>query len=364
MNRKQFIMLLLVLAVVGGAGLVLVRQNQQSWMAPETKAGDKVLPGFNINDVADIHIRGAGSDFNIIHTNDRWCIRERDNYPADFRMIRDFLFRLRDLKVVQSDPIGPAELAHMDLNPPEYGTNAATVLEFKNEHGKLIASLIAGKKHLRTQNDQEPAGLHGLFDGRYLLLPGDPHNVLLVSDDLGAASPNPGLWFSPDFFKAENVKFISLASPDPGESWEISRPDASSPWTLDNPRPGEVLNAKMAGDIGEILAFPTFDDVTPKTSEHLARLGLDQPIVVTVLTDYFAYTLKIGHRGADGDYPLTVGVAANIPDTDVNAPALREKLAQEKTLASWIYDAGSWIERVLPGRSTLAGQTPMETAGQ
>lgn len=364
MNQKQFFAVLLALALVGGAGLILVKRNEQAWKLHETRAGDKVLPGFPINDIAAIHIEGDGADFNVVRTNDLWCIRERGNYPADFHMIRDFIFRFQDLKVVQSDLIGPSQLGRLDLNPPGPGTNTATLLEFKDEHGKLLASLLVGKKHLRARNDLEPAGLHGLFDGRYVLLPDDPHNVLLVSDDLAPVIPDPALWFSPDFFKAENVKFISLASPNPAESWEISRPDPASPWTLDNPQPGETLNLKMAATMGEILAFPTFDDVIPRTSDRLARLGLDQPVIVTVLTDYFAYTLKVGRREHDGHYPLTVSVAANIPDTDANAEALHAKLAREKNLAPWIYNAGPWIERVLHPRSELTGQKPMETAGQ
>ena len=46
MNRKQFILLLLAGAVVGGAGLVLVNRDQQSWSTPQAKLGDKVFANF------------------------------------------------------------------------------------------------------------------------------------------------------------------------------------------------------------------------------------------------------------------------------------------------------------------------------
>jgi len=356
MNRKQFLMVLLALAIVGGAGLVLVHRNQDAWMSHEPKAGDRVLPGFSMNDVTIIDVQGDGNDFNVIHTNEVWRVQERDDYPADFPLVRDFLFKVRDLKVVQSDLIGASELSRLDLEPPGSGTNSATRVEFKDQHGKLLASLLVGKKHLRPQNGSEPLGLHGLFDGCYILLPGDPQNALFVSDDLAAAAPDPRSWLSQDFFKAENIRFLSLTSPKAADSWEISRADDSSPWTLDRAGPGEVLNTTAASDIAQILEFPSFDDVAPKTSDVLANRGLNHPVVITALTDHFAYTLKVGQMEPNGDYPITVNVSGNVPNTDPDAEALRAKLAKEQALIPWIYDAGHWVERLLTARSSLLQQ--------
>lgn len=354
-------MVLLALAVIGGAGLVLLHRNQQSWMVHEAEVGDKVLPGFQMNNVAVIHVQGAGADFNVVHSNDLWTVRERDNYPADFALIRDFLFKVRDLKVVQSDVIGPNELARLDLDPPGEGTNCATLLDFKDQNGKPLASLLIGKKHRRPQNGSEPLGLHGLFDGCYALLPGDPQNALLVSDDLAAASPNAGAWLSQDFFKAENIKYISFTSPKAADSWEISRTDDSSPWTLSNPKPGQVLNVQAASIIAEILEFPAFDDVALKTPALMASHGLDKPIVITAMTDHFAYTIKVGQMETSGNYPITVNVDGNIPDTDPNASDLRAKLAKEQALAPWIFDAGTWMDRVMRSSTAISEQAASET---
>ena len=90
MNRKQLILLLLVLAIIGGAGLVLLNRNKESWAEPEAKMGEKVLPNFQPNAVAAIHIKG-GSDLNLVHKNDIWRVQERDDYPANFHQISDML---------------------------------------------------------------------------------------------------------------------------------------------------------------------------------------------------------------------------------------------------------------------------------
>lgn len=371
MNRKQFFMVLLALAIVGGAGLVLLKRNQQTWTVREAKVGDKALPDFPVNSIASIHVKGT-VDFNVVRTNGLWRVPERQDYPANFAMISDLLLKIKDAKVLQSDVIGPSQLARLDLNTPGSQTNSAILFEFKDEHGNVLTSLLVGKKHDKPQDPSEPLGIHGFFDGRYVLLPADPHNVLLVSDELAAADPNPASWLAHDFFKIENIKFISLASPNPHDSWEMSRDNNSSPWVLANAASDEVLNTNVCNDPGEILFFPTFNDVVAKTPANLASEGLDKPIVVTAVTDDLAYTLKVGPKQPDGTYPMTVSIAGNIPtqravtpgespdekarldaDFESKSKELRKKLAKGQELEPWIYEVGNWIEMVIHSRSDL-----------
>jgi hypothetical protein len=57
---------------------------------------------------------------------------------------------------------------------------------------------------------------------------------------------------------------------------------------------------------------------------------------------------------ANGDYPITVNVQGNISNTDPNAADLRAKLAKEQALAPWIYNAGTWMARILTERMAIA----------
>src|SRR5665213_3411377 len=128
MNRNQLILILVVLAVIGGAGLVLLNHNKESWVAPEAKMGGKVLPTFQPNDVAAIHIKGV-SDLNLVRKNDIWRVQERGDYPANFGDIRDVLIKLQDLKVVQSEMVGPSQLSRVELNEPGKGSGTGTLVE-------------------------------------------------------------------------------------------------------------------------------------------------------------------------------------------------------------------------------------------
>ena len=201
MNRKQFFLVLLALAIVGGAGLVLAKRDQQSWTAHEAKVGDNILTNFPVNNVEAIHVKGV-DDFNLVHTNGIWRVRERNDYPANFARISDLLLKVRDLKVVQSDLIGPSQLPRLSLSAPGNLTNGGTLFEFKDGQGKILVSLLVGKKHDKPQDPSEPLGMHGFFDGRYLLLPNEPQNALVASDELAAADPQPAAWLTWIFSKS------------------------------------------------------------------------------------------------------------------------------------------------------------------
>ena len=148
MNRKQLILLLAALVVIGAAGLVLLQRNQKSWTESEAQIGGKLLKNYQLNDVAAVHIKG-GADLTLEHKDDGWRVRERGGYPANATQIRELLIKMGDLKVVQSDPIGPSQLARMRLAEPGKGANAAVLLEFKDAQGKPLQSLLLGKKHIQ-----------------------------------------------------------------------------------------------------------------------------------------------------------------------------------------------------------------------
>jgi len=197
------------MAIIGGAGLVLLKRNQESWAVPEAKMGDKVLSNFQPNDVAAIHIKG-GADLNLVHKNDLWRVQERNDYPANFHQISDLLIKLKDLKVVESETVEPSELGRVNLDEPGHGSESGTLVEFKDGKGKVLAALLLGKKHI-PESSPSPFN-RGTPDGRYILLPSDPKDVLLISEALTSLEPNAQQWLSRDFFKVEKMKSISVTA--------------------------------------------------------------------------------------------------------------------------------------------------------
>ncbi len=87
MNRKQFIILLVLVVVIGGAGLVIHQRNRQSWQSAGTAIGQKLLPNLAVNDIAQIQIQSGTNILNLARKNDLWRVAERAHYPADLNRL-------------------------------------------------------------------------------------------------------------------------------------------------------------------------------------------------------------------------------------------------------------------------------------
>src|SRR6185437_1220918 len=125
MNRKQFGILIVLLIVLGGAGWLVKQARDRAAGAGEQGAGQKLVgESFPINEVTHISIRQGANELNLIKKNDLWRVSERYDYPANFSAISDFLLKLRDLKVIQSEVIGASQLPRLQLAPPGSGTNS------------------------------------------------------------------------------------------------------------------------------------------------------------------------------------------------------------------------------------------------
>jgi hypothetical protein len=370
MNRKQFVLIILALSIIGGAGLLLLKHKQQSWNVREAKVGQYVFPNFPINDIAAIHVK-SGTDFRVLRTNGVWRVPARYDYPANYGRVSQLLIDIKQLKVMQSEIVGQSLRERVELAEPGSGPGAGSLIEFEDAQGKVVSSLLLGKKHDRKQNENEPLGMRGWFDGRYVLIPSEPDNILLVPSELPGAALDPSGWVSTEFFKVENPKFIGLVSPEPDKNWELSREAPTSPWTLNGMKPSETLVRDILARATEIWQWPQFVDVLldPPTS----LTGLDKPTVVTVVTfDNLAYTLKVGKTTPSGKHFITVSVAADLPpermadpsetpddkkrldeEFQKNKKVTEEKLAKERGLSKWVFVADEWLDVVLRDRSQL-----------
>src|SRR6266436_3972540 len=110
MNRKQLAILLVLGAVIGALGFFVSRRNAASYQSSgEGGAGRKLLPDFPINDVARIDIKQGTNELSLALQDDQWSVRQRYGYPANFQEVGDFLRKIWELKVVQTEQVGPSQ---------------------------------------------------------------------------------------------------------------------------------------------------------------------------------------------------------------------------------------------------------------
>jgi hypothetical protein len=381
MNRKQLISLLVALVVLGGACLVLLQRHEQSWSEKEGRSGQKLLQNFQVNDVAAIHLKGE-SELTLAKKNDRWVVVEKGDYPANFSQIDELLLKVRDLKIVQSEPIGASQLARMHLADPGHGADSAVLVEFKDGPGKVLQSLLLGKKHTHKSDRPSPMpfGDEGYEDGRYVMLKSDPQELLTVSDPLSSLDPKGSEWLDKDFFKVEKPETFAFESTNAANSWKLSRASESAPWVLAEVKPGEVLDTNKVASLASTLNYPSFVDVSAAPA---SETGLDKPLTVAIGTfDHFNYTLHIGKKTPENDYYLKIDATGVVPTErtpgkdekaedkkkldkefeDKNKP-LQAKLKREQSLGKWTYVVNGWlIDPLIRDRAQLMVEKKSEKA--
>ena len=118
MNRKQLTILIVLVALIGGAGWIIFKRQNSAQAPSDQKLGQKLFTDLPVNDVTQIHIQQSGADLNLVKKDDLWRVQERGDFAADFNKISDFLLKAKDLKVSQSEEIGPSQLARLELLEP------------------------------------------------------------------------------------------------------------------------------------------------------------------------------------------------------------------------------------------------------
>jgi len=379
MNRKQLLILLVVVVVLGIAGLLIYQQNQTSWQGSGREgAARKLLGELPVNDVAAILIKRGTNELDLVRKDNLWRVKQRDDYAANFSEISSFLLKAAELKPAQTEEIGPSQLGRYKLLPPGPETNTAVLVELRDQNGKAIKSLLLGKTHMRKQAGRSsPMGEmgeeEGWPDGRYVMVGGQTKTVAVVSDPLSNLEPKPEQWLNKNFFKVEKIRAIAVTYPAATNSWKVSREtETASEWKLAEAKPGEQLDSSKTSSFSYALGSPSFNDVLPADAKP-EQAGLDKPTTVTIETfDDFTYSVKVGQKTND-NVSLVMAVTARIPkertpgkDEKAEDKAkldkefkekqkkLEDKLSQEQGYGKRIYLVSNWtVDSLLKNRGQL-----------
>ena len=371
MNRKQFILLLVLVVVIGTAGLVIRQRGQSSWHSAGQAIGQKLLPDLPVNDIAQITVKAGGSELNLARRDNVWCVRERNDYPANFSEISRLLLKFADLKVVQSEEVGASQLGRFELLPPGAGAKTATQIEFKDQSGKTRNSVLLGKKHMNKARGGQFGGMggdEGWPDGRYVMVGSGAKTLAVVSDPLDNVQPKPEAWLNKDFVHIEKPRAIAVLFTAATNSWKLTRATETNDWQLADAKADEKLDSAKISGVTSPLSSASFSDVAALNASN-APAGT----TLTVETfDGFTYVAKIG-ASENGNYPAKITVSANLATARVagkaetavekakldkefkeNQAKLAEKLATEQRFANWVYQLpGDTVDSLLKPKQEL-----------
>ena len=381
MNRKSFLILLGLVAVLGGAGMLLFWNDLSAWRKSDAKIGAKLFEKVAVSEIAQIKLTDGKGSVQLVIKDKRWVVEQRNGYGANTQDIGDLLIKLSELKVVQTEAVGATLLPRLNLVEPDAKGGDAkaieamgTQLELFDATGKSAASILLGKKVIKIEDSPLPIKPQTPV-GRYVLMPGSA-TVLVVSDALVVADANAGRWLAKSFFKAERIR--SLAVSGEGAQWKISRPEEYGQWKF--AEGGGELDASAAVGAVNALTGLSFSDVAVDVkAEALAKARS----FVAETYDNLVYTVKVAKRAEGDDYYLSVAISGEPPrerkpekgekaedkarldkqfaETLVK---LDERVKAEKELGTWTFVvAGKTLEPLLKDRAALIAKPRQPGAG-
>src|SRR5207244_11642778 len=135
MNARVAIVLVVLLAVLGGGALLYSYQERTRRPENVSALGKPLLKELKAADIAAIRIVEPKATLTIQRKDDGWVIAERRGFPADVAKVREFALKLIGLKVGQSEPIGEKDRARLNLDA------SGTQVELSAADGKPLGKL-------------------------------------------------------------------------------------------------------------------------------------------------------------------------------------------------------------------------------
>jgi uncharacterized protein DUF4340 len=371
-NRKQFLVVLLVLLALGAAAAAVLISDREGWRGEDARVGQKLMPSLKLADVAEIAVRDASSELHIARGERGWGVRERADFPADVERVRDLLLKAADLKAVQAEPLAESQRARLQLvEPKEKGAkDAGTALELKDAKGAVLAKLLLGKKIFKRSEVAAFGGRdESLPSGRYVVAGGDAETMLVVPEPFTNVEPRAELWLAKELLRAERVKTVTSIGGDRRTRWTLVRDGDNADWKFagSSDKPDLQKATDAAG------AFGWMDLVDVVVDPQSAETGLARAITVRADTfDGLTYTVRVGSKVGD-NYYVAVAVAGDPPRSRVpekgetaddkakkdkafaeDRTRLVERLERERRLDGWRYVVGkNAVELLLRDRAQM-----------
>jgi hypothetical protein len=381
MNRKQLTLLIVLGVVLGGLGYWVYNKREAGYErgTATSEEGTKLLKGLPANairDVTQLTIKQGTNEVNLAVQGERWTVKERGGYPANFNNISDTVRKFWDLKVARAVEVGPSRLPSLKLTKTD-----GTLVDLKDAQGKSIAAITLGMQTSKEAREDSQFGGGSFPNGRYVMRGDDVKTVALVSDPLSVEA-KPEDWLNKDWFKVERIKSVSVVTTNATNNWKLTRETDGAEWKLADAKAGEAADGSKTSGLNWLLSSPSFNDVMVDPKPETT--GLDKPTVATIETlDGFSYTLKIGQPSGgeeNANHALQVSITANLPkertpgkdekpeDKDkldkefaAKQKPLEEKLKNEKAFEKWTYVVPKFtLETLLKDRKDFLAEKKEE----
>jgi len=292
------LILLIVLGIMAGISLMVA--NMKSPTTPKATIGGPFIKDFPINDVASIVIQSKEDTVSLGKKDDKWVVKSRFDFPADFKKIIDFVKKWRDAKTGRTFNGSDATIARLGMvlptdetnksdSPPENESDTTTPnddelgirITLANEDNNAIADVVIGK----TRETET-----GMSGGQYIKK-FDDSLVYLIDQSFKYTEKKSSAWLDKDIINIEekNVQRIECINEKGQKVYAISREDKDKKAELEDPPKDQKLKQYEIDNVVRALSTLRLEDIA---SPDQKLSNLDQlPHLKYYLFDGTIYTM-------------------------------------------------------------------------
>lgn len=249
MNSRRLLALVALVVLVVAAALWLSHERQPQ---RDAQAARKLFPNLDteLQKLAEVRLVTAGdvSAITLKREGERWCVVERDCYPADVAKLSRLLFALRDLHLIEEKTANPHNYAVLGVEDPKDEKASGVRVDLLGMEQPV--SLIVGKT----------AG----GESGYVRIAGEARSLLAAPQvPLEREARN---WLDRKLLDvpAERVQQVRISVPKSRAYTAVrERRDQADLAVADLPQGRALANPAAANPIAAALLGLNFDDVRP-----------------------------------------------------------------------------------------------------
>tara|TARA_Y100000590_G_scaffold458305_1_gene612768 strand:+ start:866 stop:1864 length:999 start_codon:yes stop_codon:yes gene_type:complete len=206
MSRKQSTTLF-VIAIILVVFVINAGKNNMAWNQ-KIASGEYYFPDLQdkINNISTIKLRQSDKIFEIVKDNNKWVLRNKDNYPADTSKVKANLIAAANAIKIETKTQRENLFPKLHIEDAALPNAKSYLMEFYGEDGNMLADVIVGKR--------KPNLLKKGEYGVYLRKP-KSLETWLVSGDLNVSDGIKN-WISTRLFTLipDNLKMLTIKSGD------------------------------------------------------------------------------------------------------------------------------------------------------
>ena len=296
MNRRTFLIMAVLLAVLGGAAFLRERARTRAARDPELRTGAPLLPGFEPAAVAALEVIRPGRTDRIERGETGWVVASAHGYPADLPRLVEVVRSLADLKVGAVIRGGESRLADFGMEAAEDGDpDRPATLRLLDEQGHERARLKVGSARMVDRGDR----FGGRPDGTYVRIHDGP--VILVGESMAGLPRQAEDWMPRAIAEIPERAVRSIAVTRDGEQIALTRDDEDG-WRLaDMDEASETMNRGKAYGLARALEYLRFHRL-PAQDLPDETTGMDAPVVAAYrLAGGLHVEVRIGAESEDAE---------------------------------------------------------------